>query len=203
MITIPDFLPATLVSEIRGILATANWQDGSPTGPASGGKRNFQAQIPGIDQEIARLVAWHPVVETFAFPAEVSTPMFTRYDVGMLYAPHFDNPVMHGLRTDLSMTIFLSDGSDDFSGGHLVVGGVAAPEPRPGTAVIYPTSSIHEVTPVTRGSRLACVLWIQSHVRDAGKRALLRELRELELAEAPSRLRLGQLRANLLRRWAD
>jgi PKHD-type hydroxylase len=114
-----------------------------------------------------------------------------------------------GLRSDLSVTVLLSDPLS-YDGGELEIEG----EPFPfklaaGSAVIYPTSALHQVLPVTRGERLAAVFWIESHVRDEAKRAILRELREVYnwlrtvQDEAPETLRLGRLQSALLRRWMD
>ena len=152
-----------------------------------------------------------------ALPAQVLPPLFYRYEGGGHYGPHIDGairPVEGGdrkIRTDLSMTLMLS-APDDYDGGELVIadlaGGRQVKLPA-GDAILYPATSVHEVTPVTRGVRYASFTWIQSLVRDDGERQLLLELDAaiLSLPEGPAsdppRLQLTNIYHTLLRRWAD
>lgn len=208
---IPDLISPELVQQARAILEIATWEDGAKTatGVAAGVKRNLQASgdtVAVLARAILQVIQASAVVQKFALPVKMSSPVFNRYDVDMSYGTHFDSAHMAGsLRTDLSMTVFLTD---DYDGGHLIIGGSQF-KPPAGSAVLYTTEHLHEVIPVTRGTRLAAILWIQSMVRDEAERALLRELGDLvhwarEVAPGSREsIQLGQLRANLFRRWMD
>jgi PKHD-type hydroxylase len=152
-----------------------------------------------------------------ALPRHVYPPLFNRYESGMTFGAHVDNAVRqipgtpHRLRTDLSVTLFLNS-PDEYDGGELLIEdtyGSQSIKLAAGDMVVYPSSSIHRVLPVTRGTRTAAFFWIQSMVRDDGARTLLYELdtsiRELarDGARNESLLRLTACYHNLLRRWAD
>jgi PKHD-type hydroxylase len=145
----------------------------------------------------------------------MTPPRINRYDEGMYYGEHLDNAIMAGprqpLRTDIAMTICLNDASD-YEGGELVIQGDTGERRFRGDAgdvIVYPAGSIHQVTPVTGGSRLVAVAWIQSQVRDPGRRRLLFELdKSLKALEAGGvsralRLPLLQLRSQLVRMWSE
>ena len=137
--------------------------------------------------------------------------MVNRYDEGMTYGAHVDDAFIGGTRTDLSFTLFLSH-PDTYDGGELIVqrddGDEAVKLPQ-GSLYLYPSDSIHYVAPVTRGSRLAAVGWIQSKVRQQEQRQILFDLssalKQLPITEAnhSARLKLLKVHNNLLRRWAD
>jgi PKHD-type hydroxylase len=137
--------------------------------------------------------------------------MVSRYRPGMEYGFHVDDPIIEGSRTDLSFTLYLSD-PDSYDGGGLVVDD--AIEERvirldPGDAVLYPTSALHRVEPVTRGERVAVVGWVTSWVRDAARREVLFDLDEAARAsfaahgKTPAFDRLCKAKSNLYRMWAD
>jgi PKHD-type hydroxylase len=180
--------------------------------------------LDALASEILFRVRFHESFREHVLPAPYfSRPIFNRYDVGMAYGPHFDNAIIGTVRTDVSVTVFLSPSyehhAEGYTGGILKVGDrFDSHEPiligkefreLPGTAVVYPTSAIHEVTEVTQGSRLALVFWVQSLVRDPAKRALLRQLGDLTrwastvAPECREAVELGQVRSNLLRLWMD
>lgn len=156
----------------------------------------------------------HPVYRSAAMSLKVATPYYARYTAGMSYGDHVDDPVMGTgelYRSDLSVTIFLN-APEDYDGGELVIRtafGEQQVKLPAGDAVLYPSSSVHRVARVDRGERLVAVSWIQSLVRDAGKRALLHELnqaREKLLRENPDAEETGQVNhsyINLVRMWSE
>lgn len=144
-------------------------------------------------------------------PKIVLPPMFSRYEPGMEYGNHVDNSIMRGVRTDVSVTIFLSD-PDQYEGGQLVMdspGGEREVKLPAGYAVTYPTTSLHRVAPVVSGERLAAVTWIRSFVRNAADREMLFDLdtarhRLFELlGKTPEMDLLAKTQSNLLRRWVE
>ena len=152
-----------------------------------------------------------------ALPLKVFPPLFNRYAGGQTFGTHFDNAILqvpgtpHRLRSDLSATLFLCDPAD-YDGGELVVEdtyGAHAVKLPAGHMVLYPASSLHRVNPVTRGERLAAFFWIQSMVRDDGRRTLLYDLDTaiqhvaVGLPDHPAVVQLTGVYHNLLRGWAD
>lgn len=152
-----------------------------------------------------------------ALPRKVFPPLFNRYQGGQSFGTHVDNAIRqvtgteHRVRTDLSATLFLSE-PDEYDGGELVVEdnfGVQRVKLNAGSMVLYPASSLHHVTPVTRGARVASFFWIQSMIRDDGQRTLLfdldRSIQRLsqDVPDHPSVVELTGVYHNLLRRWAE
>lgn len=156
----------------------------------------------------------HPKYKAAAWPKRVAAPFYARYEPGMEYGEHVDDPVMGQgdmYRTDISTTIFLSE-PDDYEGGELVIKdsyGERSIKLAAGSAVIYPSHSRHYVAPVTRGVRYVAVTWAQSTVRDPAKREMLYELnqaREMlfkELPESEATRKVSATFNNLVRRWVD
>lgn len=151
----------------------------------------------------------------YAQPLKIRMPIVSVYDPGMAYGDHLDAPVMgdgpiHSTRTDLSITVFLSE-PDTYDGGELMLHaptGKRTVKMPAGGAVCYPTAYIHQVTPVTRGQRMAMVTWIQSRVRDHEERAILydlaRTIRALpENVASEQRLRLNHVYSRLMQRWTE
>ncbi|MBT8117961.1 MAG: Fe2+-dependent dioxygenase [Gammaproteobacteria bacterium] len=156
----------------------------------------------------------HPVYRSAAMPLKVATPYYARYTQGMSYGEHVDDPVMGEgqlYRSDISVTIFLNDPAD-YDGGELIIttafGDQSIKLPA-GDAILYPSSSLHRVSEVTRGERLVAVSWIQSMVRNAEQRTLLHELnqaREALLREQPDSdetRRVNHSYINLVRMWSE
>lgn len=219
MIVLGEVLTATEVARIRESLVHVPFRDGRVTAGAAARpvKNNEQADgsLPEV-MALARMVKMalerHPIFHGLARPIRWSSLMFSRYISGQRYGLHTDEACMsdeHGwpLRTDLSLTVFLSE-PDDYEGGalrFLDTNGERSFRPAAGSAVVYPTGLLHEVTPVTRGVRLACVGWIQSLIRRADQRELLFDLEcvRRELPEGAAKLNLDQAIGNLVRMWGE
>jgi PKHD-type hydroxylase len=224
LLPIPDVLSVEQVRHARTLLDAADWIDGRVTaGPQSARVKN-NLQLPE-DHPSAREVAdmilaalqRNPLFMSAALPLRVFPPLFNRYEGGHSFGSHVDNAVRQvpgmnlRIRTDLSATLFLADPSE-YDGGELLVEdtyGVHQVKLPAGQMILYPASSLHHVSPVTRGARLASFFWIQSMVRDDGERTLLFDLDAAiqrvgtELPAHPAGVQLTSVYHNLLRRWAD
>jgi PKHD-type hydroxylase len=222
LLTIPELLNPAQLDKIREILAGAEFVDGRLTAgfAAARVKRNLELkQDPERLQRLIRIImaslAHNERFRFGALPHRVADPIVARYEPGMTYGDHVDDPIMGTsgprFRTDVSMTLFLNP-PEAYEGGELTVRtpfGDRKVKLPAGDAVIYPSSSLHHVAEVTAGERLVALTWIQSYVRDAAQRELLYELnlaRERLLKEAPGTETTGHVDrsyANLLRMWAD
>jgi PKHD-type hydroxylase len=222
LLTIPGLLNPAQLDKIRETLEGAEFVDGRLTAgfAAARVKRNLELrQDPQRLQRLVRIIMaslGHNEAFRFgALPHRVADPIIARYEPGMTYGDHVDDPIMGAsgprFRTDVSMTIFLSE-PEAYSGGELTVRtpfGDRKVKLPAGDAVMYPSSSLHGVAEVTAGQRLVALTWIQSYVRDAAQRELLYELnlaRERLLRDAPGTETTGYVDrsyANLLRMWAD
>jgi PKHD-type hydroxylase len=222
IVTLPDLLDPPSLDAVRQALVGAPWQDGkgSAHGKAREAKHNLVVPLEHATSASAgRLVlerfSQHDGFRAAALPKVIMPLKFCRYDTGMGYGDHLDLPLMGtasgGIRTDISVTIFLSD-SADYDGGDLVFAsdyGTHRVRGRAGEAVLYPASTLHRVDPVTRGTRLVAITWIQSLVRDAAKRRLVFDLAQVATAldaagtndEHARTIRQAQF--NLLRLWAE
>lgn len=191
LLHIPQVLTATEVAEIRQTLDTQGWVDGlRSTGPqAANVKRNLQLDTASpvfapLSQRIAQALQRHPLFVSAVLPNTMLPPMFNRYEGGGHYGNHVDNTIQtdrfsgQKVRTDVSTTVFLS-APDEYEGGELIVEdsfGTHEIKLDAGDAIIYPSTSLHCVEPVTSGVRVASFLWTQSLVRDAWRRSMLFEL---------------------------
>jgi PKHD-type hydroxylase len=222
LLTVPKLLNPAQLEKIHEVLAGAQFVDGRLTAgfAAARVKHNLEMQQdPERVKLIIRiLMASLAHSERFRFgalPHRVADPIVARYEPGMTYGDHVDDPIMGTsgprFRTDVSMTIFLNP-PEAYEGGELTIRtpfGDRQVKLPAGDAVIYPSSSLHKVAEVTVGQRLVALTWIQSYVRDAARRELLYELnlaREGLLKEAPGSETTGYVDrsyANLLRMWAD
>ena len=222
MIVIPDVLNAEQIGTMRARLQAADWIDGNATSGHQSARAKRNRQLAEGDPEAKALgdivldaLGASPLFVAAALPLKVYPPLFNRYGVGEGFADHVDSAVRiragsdFRIRSDLSATLFLSDPSE-YEGGELVAEGQAPVKLAAGDMVLYPASTVHRVTPVTRGERIACFFWIQSMVRDGSARTMLfeldRSIQELTQAagpEAPALIRLTGLYHNLLRRWAE
>jgi len=204
----------------RKIIATGQFRDGSASAGMAARRVKHNEELSLTARQAAELnnivmgsLVRHPVYRSAAMPLKVATPFYAHYTPGMSYGDHVDDPIMgqDGLyRTDVSLTIFLSD-PEEYDGGELVIitpFGEQQVKLPAGDAVIYPSSSRHHVAEVTRGERLVAVSWIQSLVRDPSRRALLHELnqaRETLLVEQPeteTTRQVNQTYINLVRMWS-
>jgi PKHD-type hydroxylase len=222
IICAPNVLTADELGAIRNELRGAPFIDGASTAGWSARevKKNLQIDINTESyarlQDIVRSAFLRSAMLQMAtLPTAMTQALFNRYDVGMTYGPHVDAPVMGGVgsavRSDVAITIFLTD-PKTYTGGDLVVdahGMEYGFKLDAGSAIAYPANSLHHVTPVTQGARYAAVIWVQSQVRDAGKRELVWDLdnakRQIFSREGKSATfdAISKSHANLLRMWAD
>jgi PKHD-type hydroxylase len=224
LLQIPDVLTAAQVEAARAALAGADWVDGRVTAGFQSARAKDNMQLPedhpvarGLGDMIVTALERTPLFVSAALPLRVFPPLFNRYGGGQSFGTHVDNAIRqvkgtpHRIRTDLSATLFLTS-PDDYEGGALTVEdrfGVHAVRLPAGHLVLYPASSLHHVTPVTRGERIAAFFWIQSMVRDDGKRTLLFDLDTAIQrlgADVPDHQAVVQLTGvyhNLIRQWAE
>lgn len=224
-ITIPGVLDAAQLSRCRALLEQAAWVDGNVTSghQSALAKRNRQiAEDSALAVELGGMIldalGRTPTFIAAALPLKLFPPMFNRYEAGDGFDTHIDNAIRlkrgsdFRMRSDLSATLFLAE-PDEYDGGELIIEdrfGAHSVKLPAGDMILYPASSLHRVAPVTRGSRLASVFWIQSMVRDDGARQTLFDLDSAIQAVAadrgqddPAIIRLTGIYHNLLRRWAD
>jgi PKHD-type hydroxylase len=226
LITIPQALSPDQVAYLRAQLGGAGeaWVDGRVTAGYQGAPVKNNRQIDERSEVAARCqrlvlaaLERHPTFISAGLPGQVYPPMFNLYGPGMAFGAHVDGSLrLHPhtgakLRTDLSATLFLADPAD-YDGGELVVMdtyGSHSVKLAAGDLVLYPATSLHEVTPITRGERLASFFWIESLVRDDGKRALLfdmdtaiQRLNQTSADQAARDTLIGCYH-NLLRQWAE
>lgn len=225
LLPLPSLLSQDEVAEMRRVIDHADWIDGNATSghQARLVKHNLQLPETGeASQQAGAIVlgalARDPVFISAALPAKIFPPMFNSYCGGQNYGLHVDNAVrvLPGgegtVRADLSITVFLEDPAA-YDGGELTIEtafGAQRVKLSAGDAVLYPSSSLHRVEPVTRGRRLASFFWVQSMVRDERARASLFDLDQSiqQLAgdlepSHPALVRLTGVYHNLLRRWTD
>lgn len=218
-----QILPVLAPDELGRILsqlARATFVDGTATasGLARELKHNLQAERSGsewveVDEIVFSALRRNREFQMFAHPKRILAPSYSRYEAGMEYGTHIDGAIMGGaqpLRTDLAMTIFLS-APDSYDGGELAIESPAGEQEiklAAGEAVVYPATTLHRVTPVTRGVRLAAVTWIQCAVRDERLRSILHDLGQAvhnaEAAKDAAAIRLlSKSYHNLLRYAVD
>ncbi len=224
LLQIPDVLTPEEVQHCRSELDKATWVDGKVTAGFQSGRVKDNMQLPE-DHPVARQLGdgilnalqQSPLFMGGALPLRVFPPLFNRYEGGQSFGNHVDNSIRqvpgtpHRIRTDLSATLFLT-GPDEYDGGELVIEdtyGVQTVKLPPGHLVLYPSTSLHHVRPVTRGARICSFFWIQSMVRDDGQRTLLFDLDmaiqrlNQDHPDHPSAVQLTGVYHNLLRRWAE
>ena len=221
LLTIPDLLTAEQVSSARERLDKAEWVDGKGDGrPSVGAREEEPAATRGSSR---RGRAWrhdpaalqrNALFVSAALPLRVFPPLFNRYQGGHTFGNHIDNAIRqvastgHRIRTDLSATVFLAD-PGEYEGGELVIEdtyGVHRVSFQRGTWCSIRASSLHSVTSVTNGARIASFFWIQSMIRDDGARSLLFDLDAIQRADLPAHPSVVQLTGvyhNLLRQWAE
>lgn len=225
MLAIPGLLDAGQVHAIRtALLASDAWVDGRVTAGWQGAPLKRNRQIDERSEmsaragaEVLQALETHPLFISAALPNRVYPPMFNRYGEGMAFGAHVDGGVRLDprtglkLRTDLSATLFLS-GPDDYDGGELEIAdayGVQAVKLSAGDLILYPAASLHQVTPITRGERLASFFWVQSLVREDSRRKILFDLDQAIQtlnrtgADEAARRDLVGCYHNLLREWVE
>jgi PKHD-type hydroxylase len=225
MIQIPEVLTAAQVADVRRLIDNADWVDGNVTSGRQAALAKRNRQLPEDSPAAKRAgeivldaLGRNALFVAAALPAKVWPPLFNRYASGERFAMHVDNAVRLGrggadrLRSDLSATLFLSDPAS-YDGGELTVEdtyGAHAAKLAAGDVIVYPASSLHHVTPVTSGERVASFFWIQSMVRDDSRRRLLFEM-DVAVQQVAAELGQGHESVvaltgtyhNLLRMWAD
>jgi PKHD-type hydroxylase len=224
LLHIPDVLTADQVARARRRLDEADWVDGRVTAGHQSARVKHNVQLPDdheVAQELGDLILEalqrNALFVSAALPLRVFPPLFNRYEGGHSFGSHVDNAIRqvrgtpHRLRTDLSATLFFSE-PGEYDGGELQVEdtyGVHSVKLPAGHMVLYPSTSLHHVKAVTRGTRTASFFWIQSLVRDDGERTLLFDLDRaiqqvaVDVPNHPASVQLTGIYHNLLRRWAD
>jgi len=220
LLAIKNVLNENQLKVIRKLLESGEFVDGK----LSAGK---EAQKVKLNQELSQQSPLHDQInqmvmpallqnaeyQAFAFPLKVATPFYVRYTKGMTYGFHVDDPIMGPMngryRSDISTTVFLNDG---YEGGELAIKtsfGEQRIKLNAGDAIIYPSTSWHQVDEVTKGERLVAVVWAQSLVKDPQKREMIYELgqaREIlidEHTDSQETAHVSNVYSNLLRRWSE
>ncbi len=222
LITIPDILDKQRLDFINQILEKANFIDGTLSAGMAAKRVKNNEELAADDQQMQQLnnlvmgsLVQHDEFKAAAIPFRVAAPYYARYTKGMTYGDHVDDPIMGGAgqqyRSDVSTTVFLNE-PDEYEGGELVITtsfGEQKIKLSAGSAVVYPSSSLHHVAEVTKGTRLVAVTWSQSMIRDPAKRELLYQLnqaRESLLKNRPDDFETKQIDisyVNLFRMWSE
>jgi PKHD-type hydroxylase len=224
LLAIPDVLNAGQVAQARQILDAAQWVDGKVTAGHQSARTKDNQQLPEgspaaqqLGEMILNALGQNALFISAALPLRVFPPLFNRYLGGQSFGTHVDNAIRqvpgsgHRIRTDLSATLFIS-GPEEYDGGELIVEdtyGTHSVKLPAGQMILYPSTSLHHVKPVTRGARVCSFFWIQSMIRDDGERTMLFDLDLAiqrigrDMPEHPSAVQLTGVYHNLLRRWAD
>ena len=222
LVEIEGLLQSAQLNKIDEVLSRANFVNGQLTAGKAASRVKNNEELKGEPQQMELLIriltsalAHNSTFRSAVLPYRMADPIFARYQQGMTYGDHVDDPLMglsgQRFRSDVAMTIFLRD-PESYEGGELVVRttfGEKRVKLKAGSAVIYPSSSLHHVAEVTAGERMVALAWIQSYVRDPAQRELLYELdlaREHLMKTSPDAPTTGLVDksyANLLRMWGD
>jgi PKHD-type hydroxylase len=224
MVHIPKVLAPEQVARCRDVMVKAEWVDGRVTAGHQSQRVKNNLQLPEdstqareLGQMVMQALGRSALFFSAVLPKQVFPPLFNRYDAGMTFGAHVDNAIRGYLdtplqiRTDISATLFISEPAD-YDGGELVVVdtyGQHSVKLPAGDMIVYPGTSLHHVTPITRGSRIASFFWIQSMVRSDTQRSLLFDLDSaiIKLSrdhqEHPSVVELTAVYHNLLRQWSE
>ena len=225
LICVPDVLSKAEVADFRAAMDAADWEDGRSTAGAQSARVKKNEQLPPnsdiarqLGEAVVRALVANPLFVSAAIPKQIFPPLFNRYGVGQHFGIHVDNAVrgdhLSGarIRTDLTVTLFLSE-PDEYDGGELIVedyyGSHRVKLPA-GHLVLYPATSLHAVTEVTRGVRVASFFWLQSMVRDGQARSLIFDLDTAIQGlvqrvgrDDPELVKLTGIYRNLIRCWAE
>lgn len=224
LLAIPELLNAEQVAQARQILQAAKWVDGRVTAGHQSARAKDNMQIPEDDPAARQLgdivlsaLGQNALFISAALPQRVFPPLFNRYQGGQSFGTHVDNAIRqvagtgHRIRTDLSATLFFAH-PDEYDGGELIVEdtyGAHSVKLPAGHMILYPSTSLHHVRPVTRGARISSFFWIQSMIREDARRALLFDLDAAiqrlnqDVPDHPSAVQLTGVYHNLLREWAE
>jgi len=225
LLCIPEVLTRDQVAHFRRTIDEVEWVDGRVTAGAQSGSVKRNMQLPEgspaareLGDMVLDALARSPLFISAAIPLRIFPPLFNRYGVGQAFGTHVDGAIRAvpgtpvRIRTDLSVTLFLAE-PDEYDGGELAIEdryGTQEVKLPAGDLVLYPSTSLHCVKPVTRGARVASFFWLQSMVRDDNARSMLfdldqtiQELRGERGLEDPACVRLTGIYHNLIRYWAD
>ncbi|MGO9401028.1 MAG: Fe2+-dependent dioxygenase [Xanthobacteraceae bacterium] len=225
LICVPNVLSKAEVADFRAAMDAADWEDGRSTAGAQSAMVKKNQQLPPngnlarrLGEAIVKALIANPLFVSAAIPKEIFPPLFNRYGAGQHFGVHVDNAVRGDhltgvrIRTDLSVTLFLSE-PEEYDGGELIVedyyGSHRVKLPA-GHLVLYPASSLHAVTPVTRGVRVASFFWLQSMIRDGHARSLIFDLDSAIQGlvgrigrDDAEMVKLTGIYHNLIRCWAE
>jgi PKHD-type hydroxylase len=225
LLHIPQVFTKDEVRTLREQLDAGPWADGNMTSghQSATAKRNLQlpedsAEARAVSALVVQALNANPMFVSAALPHTVFPPLFNRYEGGGEFGTHVDNAIRQQrggalrIRSDLSATLFLSE-PEDYDGGDLIIEEMYGPQTvklPAGDLVLYPSKSLHRVTPVTRGARVSSFMWLQSLVRDdADRETLFRmdvAIQRVALEKGPKDQAVIELTGvyhNLLRRWAE
>jgi PKHD-type hydroxylase len=224
LLQIPNALMASQVAQCRRELSEVDWVDGRVTAGHLSMPVKLNEQISedhAVGRQLGHMILSalesNPLFMSGALPAKIVPPLFNRYAEGRSYGSHIDGSIRpvtgsnRRVRTDLAATLFLSE-VDEYDGGELVIEDTFGPRRirlPAGHLVLYPASSVHHVSPVTRGARIASFFWIQSMVREDHRRRMLFDLDvsiqrlRRDHPQHGAVLELAALYHNLMREWAD
>jgi PKHD-type hydroxylase len=224
LLAIPDLLTAEQILQARQLLDNAQWIDGRVTAGHQSSRTKDNLQLPEnhpvagqLGEMILEALGRNALFISAALPQRVFPPLFNRYQGGQSFGTHVDNSIRqisgtpHRIRTDLSATLFLAS-PDEYEGGELIVEdtyGTHSVKLPAGHMILYPATSLHNVRPITRGARIASFFWIQSMIRDDGRRAVLFDLDmaiqrlNRDMPDHASAVQFTGVYHNLLRQWAE
>lgn len=224
LLAIPNVLTPEQTAKARQLLESADWVDGKASAGHQGARvKNNEQLLPEnpvakqVGDLILRALGGNALFMSAALPLQILPPMFNRYSGGQTFGTHVDGAIrvipgtQKQIRTDLSATLFFAD-PHEYEGGELCIEdtyGAQRVKLPAGHMILYPSTSLHHVTPVTKGSRLCSFFWIQSMLRDDAQRSLLFDLDMgiqrlgADHPDHPSNVQLAGVYHNLLRQWAE
>jgi PKHD-type hydroxylase len=215
---IPDVLDAAQLAEVRAGLEQVKFVDGKITAGWRARLVKNNEQVDATQAEAKRLariieqaLLRNTTFNSYSRPRKITPVMFNRYGEGMEYGAHIDNALMHGIRTDVSFTVFLTE-PEDYDGGALVIEtdvGERAYRLKAGSCIVYPSTALHRVDMVTRGARLAGVGWVRSLIRSPDQRQIVHDLETVrkqmyqKQGRTPELDLLSKSLTNLQREWIE
>jgi len=222
LLAIPNVLTDHQLKTVRDLLQDAHYVDGRLSAGTSARKVKKNHELPAdsklqsqLNNIVMNALFNHPVYQAAVLPHRQATPFYARYEPGETYGNHVDDPVMGPMqgryRTDVSTTVFINN-PEDYEGGEIIIqsqNGEQKVKLAAGSAITYPSGSLHRVAEVTKGTRLVAVTWAQSMVRDAEKRELLfnlyksREALQKKYPDDEEVVKVDHTYINLMRMWAE